>query len=107
MKLTLGGNNFMKRSISLALLTTLFVSACSEPEPPPRRQRASTYQTAPETQYTPVPQPFEQGATPSPAPEVAATQSPPERSASRWTFARNLGFFSTLTAESTGETNFS
>ena len=77
MRLALGGNYLMKRSISLALFTTLFVSACSEPEPPPRRQHASSYQSAPETQYTPVPQPFEQGATPSPAPEVVATQSPP------------------------------
>jgi hypothetical protein len=67
----------MKRSISLALLTTLFVAACTEPEPPPRQQRARTYPPAPETQYSPVPQPFEQGAPPSPPPDFAATQPPP------------------------------
>lgn len=70
------GNTFMKRSISLALLTTLVVAACSEPEPPPRRPRAATY-PPPETQYTPVPQPFEQGPPPSPPPDFAATQTPP------------------------------
>jgi hypothetical protein len=67
----------MKRSISLALLTTLFVSACTEPEPQPRRPRARNYQPTPETQYSPAPQPFEQGVTPSPAPDLAATQTPP------------------------------
>lgn len=64
----------MKRSISLALFTTIFVSACSEPEPPPRRQHASTYQAAPEPQYSP--QPFEQ-ATPTPTPDLYATPTPP------------------------------
>jgi hypothetical protein len=67
----------MKRSISLALLTTLLVAACTEPEPPPRRTRPTTYQPAPETQYSPVPQPFEPGGTPPPAPDLAATQTPP------------------------------
>jgi hypothetical protein len=65
----------MKQSISLALLTALFVTACSEPEPPPRRQHAATYQPAPATQY-PVQQPFDQGAPPPP-PDVAATPPPP------------------------------
>ena len=73
------GNNFMKRSISLALFTTLFVAACSEPEPPPRRSRATTYQPAPETQYPP--QPFPQ-VTPTPPPDFAAPQtSPPDTAA--------------------------
>ena len=64
----------MKRSLSLALLTTLFVSACSEPEPPPRRPPASTNQPMPETQYSP--QPFDQG-TPTPPPDFAASPTPP------------------------------
>ena len=67
----------MKHSISLALLTALFVTACSEPEPPPARQRAVTYQPAPETQYPPVQQPFDQGVPPTPPPDAAATQVPP------------------------------
>ena len=65
----------MKQSIWLALLTALFITACSEPEPPPRRRPATTYQPSTETQY-PVQQPFDQGA-PSPPPDMAATQSPP------------------------------
>ena len=68
----------MKRLISLALLTTLFVSACSEPEPqPPRRPHATTYQPAPETQYSQAPQPFGPGASPSPAPEIGVSPTPP------------------------------
>ena len=72
-------SSFMKPSISLALFTALFITACSEPEPPPRRQRAAAYQPAPETQYPPVQQPFDQGAqpTPPPPPDYAATQVPP------------------------------
>lgn len=71
----------MKASIALALATVLFISACTEPEPPPRRHRVATYQST-ETQY-PVQQPFDpnaqpppppqQLAQPTPAPEVAAT----------------------------------
>lgn len=64
----------MKLSISLALFTALFIAACSEPEPPPRRQPAATYQTAP-PQYPPVQQPFEQ-AQPSPTPNFATTPAP-------------------------------
>jgi hypothetical protein len=71
------GKTLMKQSISLALLTALFVTACTEPEPPPRRQRAATYQQAPETQY-PAQQPFDQGAPP---PVVAATPPPPPETA--------------------------
>ncbi len=73
----------MKPSITLALLTALFITACTEPEPPPRRQRVATYQTGPETQYPPVQQPFDQGQPPpppvyagTPAPEPAATAAP-------------------------------
>jgi hypothetical protein len=77
------GNPFtMKSSISLALLTALFITACSEPEPPPVRQRAATYQPAPEPQYPPVQQPFEQAAQPTPPPDTAATQvAPPPNTA--------------------------
>ena len=59
----------MKQSISLALFTALFVAACSEPEPPPRRQHAASYSARSEAQYPPVQQPFEQSATPTPTPE--------------------------------------
>jgi hypothetical protein len=69
----------MKQSISLALLTALFVTACTEPEPPPRHSRATTYQQAPETQY-PTQQPFNQGAPPAP-PDVTATPPPPPETA--------------------------
>jgi hypothetical protein len=76
---TVQGKTLMKQSISLALLTALFVTACTEPEPPLRRQRAATYQQAPETQY-PAQQPFDQGAPPPP--DVAATSpQPPETAA--------------------------
>ena len=63
----------MKPSILLALLPAFLVSACSEPEPPPQRQPAARYQPAPENQYPPVQQPFEQGVQPTPTPESAGT----------------------------------
>ncbi len=82
----------MKKSISLALFTALFIAACAEPVPPPRRHRTATYQTGPqtgpETQYPPVQQPFDPAAPPlqtppppdystqPPAPETAATAAP-------------------------------
>ena len=77
LRLAVHGNNLMKRSISLALLTTLFFSACSEPEPQPRHLRPQTYPPPAETQYSPVPQPFEPGVTPTPPPDAAAMQTPP------------------------------
>jgi hypothetical protein len=68
----------MKPSISIALLTALLITACSEPEPPPRRQAAATYPAAPEPQYPPVQQPFDQAAQATPPPpDSAATQVPP------------------------------
>jgi len=78
LRLAVYGNNLMKRSISLALLTSFFFYACSEPEPQPRH-RPHTYPPPPETQYSPVPQPFEPGATPTPPPppETTAVQTPP------------------------------
>jgi hypothetical protein len=75
----------MKLPLSFALLTAIFVAACSEPEPPPPRHRVATYQQTQETQYPPVQQPFDQGAPPpppGPPPDVAATQVPaPETAA--------------------------
>ena len=55
----------MKTSISLALFTALFVTACSEPEPPPPRRQAAYHPT--EAPYPPVQQSFPQ-VTPSPTP---------------------------------------
>ena len=63
----------MKTTISLALVTTLFLSACSEPEPPPPRRRAVYQPPAPE--YPPVQQPF--APTPSPTPPEYAVQPSP------------------------------
>ncbi|MBA3650170.1 MAG: hypothetical protein H0W66_01490 [Chthoniobacterales bacterium] len=68
----------MNPSISLALFTALFITACAEPEPPPRRTRASTYPPpSVETQYPPVQQPFDTVPQPTPPPDYAATQVPP------------------------------
>lgn len=65
----------MKTSISLALFTAFFVAACSEPEPPPRRQ-TSAYR-GDETQYPPVQQPFQPPTpTPTPPPDYAVQPSP-------------------------------
>jgi PBP1b-binding outer membrane lipoprotein LpoB len=61
----------MKLSISLALFTALFITACSEPAPPSPRPPVATYQTAP----PPVQQPFEQ-PQPSPTPEYLASPAP-------------------------------
>lgn len=73
----------MKPSIALALLTALFISACSEPEPPRSRHRVATYQSTTETQYPGVQQPFSPGAQPPPPPpDIASTQVPtPETAA--------------------------
>src|SRR2546423_12690148 len=79
----------MKSSLSLALVTALFVSACSEPEAPPPRHRVANYPAPTDTQYQAVEQPFNPAvpppppppppqttATEVPAPEVAATAAP-------------------------------
>jgi hypothetical protein len=78
----------MKKSLSFALLTALFISACSEPEPQPQSHRVARYQPAPEAQYPPPEQPFNPATQPpppppdtaapqvSPAPETAATAAP-------------------------------
>ena len=71
---------FMKPSISLALFTALFISACSEPEPPPRRHRAATYPADHcETQYPPVQQPFDPARSRPPPPDYGATAGPRRR----------------------------
>lgn len=73
----------MKPSFSLAILTALFITACTEPEPlPPPRRPAATYQTSPDAQYPPpVQQPFNPAVQPTPPPPpdaaVTATQQPP------------------------------
>ena len=63
----------MKTTISLALFTLLFISACSEPEPPPPRRQAVYRQ--PEPEYPPVQQPF--APTPTPTPLDYAVQPTP------------------------------
>lgn len=63
----------MKPILSLALLTALFLSACAEPEPPPRRHHIATYPTSPEAQYPPE-QPYP-GTVP---PEQQPPQTPPD-----------------------------
>ncbi len=72
----------MKQSLSLALLTVLFISACSEPEPPPQSRRVARYQPPPEAQYPPVEQPFNPAVQPTPPPaDAAVTQVPPPETA--------------------------
>ncbi len=66
----------MKPTLSLALLTVLFISACSEPEPPPRRHRVATYQSS-ETQYPAQQQPFSPNQPPTPPPNAYPTQPTP------------------------------
>jgi hypothetical protein len=71
------GQNFMNKLLSFALLTALFISACSEPEPPPQSRRVGRYQAAPETEYPPVEQPFNPGVQPPPPPPDATMTAPP------------------------------
>ena len=71
----------MKQSLSLALLTALFISACTEPEPPPQSRRIARYQPAPETQYPPPEQPFNPATQPPPPPSTTATEIPPPETA--------------------------
>ncbi|HST31583.1 MAG TPA: hypothetical protein VLK27_12185 [Chthoniobacterales bacterium] len=55
----------MKLWLSLALLTALFISACTEDQPPPRERRAARY-PAPENtpDNPPTQQPFNPNAPP-------------------------------------------
>ncbi len=67
----------MKIFLPLAFLAILFLSAC-EDEPPVRpmtRQRAARYQSAPQGQYPPEPQPYEpNGAPPPPVTETVTRE---------------------------------
>src|SRR5207248_11725940 len=52
-------SQFMKLSLSLALLTAFFISSCSEEPPPqPARHRVASYPPAGTTEYPPSQQPF-------------------------------------------------
>ena len=68
----------MKLTLSLAVLSALFISACSEPAPPPRRHQVAKYPPTSETEYPPQQQPFDTGVPPPPPPEAytAETTSP-------------------------------
>ncbi|MGH8164823.1 MAG: hypothetical protein ACREP1_10880, partial [Rhodanobacteraceae bacterium] len=86
----------MKLTCSLALLAALFISACTEPEPPPRRHRVATYQrTTTQTQYPAQPQPYyDNTQPPPPPPDVAASAYAPDTRTygvnSRWLRRRAL-----------------
>lgn len=71
----------MKTTLAFALLTVLFISACSEPEPPPpRHHRVATYQssTTTQTQLPPEQQPFSPDGQPlQPPPDAVITQTQP------------------------------
>jgi hypothetical protein len=65
----------MKFSLSLALLTALFVSSCTDYEPPPRpRHPPAKYPPPPQAEYPPGQQPFDPN---NPPPENTAHQNPP------------------------------
>jgi hypothetical protein len=76
----------MKLWLSLAFLSTLFISACNEDEPPPIRHHAARYPAQePEAENPPTQQPFNPNAPPpenvdtsaqppAPAPTAAATK---------------------------------
>ena len=66
---TVQRSSSMKLSISLALFTALFITACSEPAPPPPRQPVASYQTAPPPDYLDSPAPQ------STAPAESVTQT--------------------------------
>lgn len=76
----------MKIFLPLAILATLFLSAC-EDEPPVRpinRHRVARYQTAPQGQYPPEPQPYEPYGAPPPPPTtetIAREESPSQTTA--------------------------
>src|SRR5205814_1467170 len=70
----------MKFSLSLALLTALFVASCSE-EPPPQRagRRAANYPPSRTEEYPPPQQPFNPNGPvqPTGTPQAEAAASPP------------------------------
>lgn len=68
----------MKSSLALALVTVLFISACSEPEPPPRHRRVATYRSTTQTQYPAEQQPFSpEGQAMQPVPDATTTFNQP------------------------------
>ncbi|CAN5550824.1 hypothetical protein BH20VER3_BH20VER3_16710 [soil metagenome] len=71
----------MKQSISLALLTILTISACTEPEPPPPRRPVASYPSAPAPEYPPAQQPFDPNYQPTPPPDYGTPQPPPPETA--------------------------
>jgi hypothetical protein len=64
----------MKLQLSLALLTALILSSCTEPEPPIRRHQSANFPGSAETQYPPQQQPFD-GSAPPPPPDVAVQEN--------------------------------
>jgi hypothetical protein len=68
---------FMKFSLSLALLTALFISSCEDVDQPPSRvrHRAAQYPVRPQ-EYPPQQQPFNPNAPPPPSPSTEATAAP-------------------------------
>jgi hypothetical protein len=68
----------MKLTLSLAVLSALFVSACREPEPPPPpRHHVANYPPASETAYPPQQQPFDTGVPPPSPPEAYTAETTP------------------------------
>jgi hypothetical protein len=67
----------MKLTLSLAILSALFISACSEPAPPPPRHHVAKYPPASETEYPPQEQPFDTGVPPPPPPDAYTAETTP------------------------------
>jgi hypothetical protein len=70
---------FMKLSLSLALLTAFFISSCSEEPPPqPARHRAASYPPPGTAEYPPSQQPFNPNGPvqPQAAPREESAASP-------------------------------
>jgi len=68
----------MKFPLSLALLTTLFISSCTGYDEPPVRQqrRMARYPVPPSGEYPPGQQPFDPN-NPPPPPNIAREENPP------------------------------
>jgi hypothetical protein len=72
-------SQFMKLSLSLALLTAFFISSCSEEPPPqPARHRAASYPPPGTAEYPPSQQPFNPNGPVQPqgAPREESAASP-------------------------------
>jgi hypothetical protein len=72
-------NHFMKFPLSLALLTALFISSCTDyDQPPPRRPRpVAKYPPPPTGEYPPGQQPFDPNNPPPPENTVQQNPAPP------------------------------